>query len=45
LLRVRNPLAIAGCALGVPLVLDLLFGRLLGIPLPGGLLDLVDFLP
>ncbi len=45
LLRVRNLLAIAGCALGVPLVLDLLFSRLLGIPLPGGLLDLVDFLP
>jgi Tripartite tricarboxylate transporter TctB family len=45
LLRVRNPLAIAGCALGVPLVLDSLFGRLLGIPLPGGVLDRLTFLP
>ena len=46
LLRVRNPLTIAGCALGIPLVLDALFGRLLGIPLPGGVLDyLVDVFP
>jgi hypothetical protein len=39
LLRVRNPLTISGCALGVPLVLQSLFNKLLGVPLPGGLLD------
>ena len=43
LLRVRNPWAVAGCALGIPLILDALFGRLLGIPLPAGLVE--DLLP
>lgn len=41
LLRVRKPLVLALCAIGTPLVLDALFGRLLGIPLPGGLLDAI----
>lgn len=40
-LRVRNRLAIVGCTIGIPLVLDALFGRLLGIPLPGGVLELL----
>ena len=39
LLRVRNVPAIAGCALGTPLVLQSLFQKLLGVPLPGGILD------
>lgn len=43
LLRVRNPAAIAGCALGIPLVLQVLFQRLLSVPLPGGLLDNLPF--
>jgi hypothetical protein len=43
LLRVRNPLTIAGCALGVPLILQTLFNKLLSVPLPGGLLDRLPF--
>ena len=39
LLRVRNRLAIALCAVGLPSVLFALFGWLLGVPLPGGLLE------
>jgi hypothetical protein len=46
LLRVRNAVTISGCALGVPLVLQSLFNKLLGVPLPGGLFDrLVGVLP
>jgi hypothetical protein len=43
LLRVRNRLTIAGCALGVPLILQTLFNKLLSVPLPGGLLDRLPF--
>jgi hypothetical protein len=43
LLRVRRVGMIVGCALGVPLVLQTLFEKLLGVPLPGGLLDLLPF--
>jgi hypothetical protein len=43
MVRVRNPLRIAGCALGLPLVFQSLFQKLLGIPLPGGLLDKLPF--
>jgi hypothetical protein len=43
LLRVRNVPALAGCALGTPLLLQLLFQKLLGVPLPGGVLDLLPF--
>lgn len=39
LLRVRRPLAIALCAVGLPAVLYALFGWLLGVPLPGGVLE------
>jgi hypothetical protein len=39
LLRVRWPLAIALCAIGLPAVLFALFGWLLGVPLPGGVLE------
>jgi len=46
LLQVRRLPAILGCALGTPLLLSALFGRLLGVPLPGGVLDrLVGVLP
>jgi len=41
LLRVRNVAAIVGCAIGTPLVLGALFDRLLGVPLPGGVLDIL----
>jgi hypothetical protein len=44
LLRVRNPAAIGGSALGAPLVLQTLFGKLLSVPLPGGLLDKLPFM-
>ena len=43
MLRVRNALAVAGCALGIPLVLQALFQKLLTVPLPGGLLDNLPF--
>jgi hypothetical protein len=43
LLRVRKPLPIIGCALGIPLVLQTLFNKLLGVPLPGGVLDKLPF--
>lgn len=43
LLRVRSPLLIAACALGTPLVLGGIFGRVLGVPLPDGVLEYVPF--
>jgi len=43
MLRVRRVAAIVGCALGVPLVLQLLFQKLLSVPLPGGVLDNLPF--
>lgn len=43
LVRVRNPIRIGSCALGTPLVFQSLFQKLLGIPLPGGLLDKLPF--
>ena len=39
LLRVRRPLTVAACALGTPLVLGGIFGFVLGIPLPDGILE------
>ena len=43
LLRVRSAPSLVGCAFGAPLVLQLLFQKLLGVPLPGGVLDRLPF--